>query len=177
LAKYYIKLLTDGGIIVPGGQYQLLGWSHGANVAYEMTQLLEEMKIRVLNTYLVDPVVTTLLDESSHSLDPWIDHYYPESTSQRITLFKCIGLDANDEMLKAVVQQAHSGFDKITRNLNEITLECSHSQAIRDLKSREVIVRAIRNDNIEGLAFAVSDAMRAPDSEANDSYFVHDLAV
>ena len=76
-----------------------------------------------------------------------------------------------------VVEQIHSGFDKIAKNLREITLECTHSKAIRELRSRDVIANTILYDNIQGIRIGVNDESGKLQEAANETQLLEKMAV
>ena len=132
LATYYIGVLSDNGILenLPSNSCYLAGWSMGSNIAYEVMLELQKRDIKVINNFLVDPVVPALLgkDFSQYVLADILKQYNPESSENRITIFRSTEYDESFPLSEIMIKVAYLGFDKINQNIQEYLLDRPHMQ-------------------------------------------------
>jgi len=149
LALYYIDLLEHEGILqtLIGKQCYVGGWSMGAVLAYEMMLEFSKRNITVLDNFLVDPVVPSLIDKKIEILllKDWFKDYVPEKSEHKITLFRCTQYDENIQFAKTVAECPYLGYNKVTKNIEEYLLNAKHLDVFSDASSLNKISAIIES--------------------------------
>ena len=142
IAKHYIEILSEHKVLENLSECYLGGWSMGGILAYEVMLELENLNIKVIDNFLIDPIVPSLLgkDYRSHDFPFYSLDYTPDKTSNKITLFRCAQYDKTLPLTTLAVDVPYLGFDKLTVNIDEVVLECPHRTVLTDSNSLKEIV-------------------------------------
>jgi hypothetical protein len=84
----------------------------------------------VHENFLIEPPFKTLLSKTE-SEETWYGHYFPQISSNKITLFKCLHVDTRNRFFEIMVKSSFLGIDELTKKYTMHTLPCSHYEVLK----------------------------------------------
>ncbi len=137
LAEYYVDLLTNElEDLLIDSECHLLGYSFGCPIAYEMAPIFKKHSININSFYMIDPLIQGLLKrpQKIDCLD-WYNGYTPAPTNIPITHFRCSIPDKTlPNCTEYFIDSNNASMKPIAENLEEITIDCYHTQILNNQK-------------------------------------------